>query len=175
VHRFEGLCNLRGEANQLTRFECTFLQQSTHGFASYKLHGDKEPALVLAHFIDCGDARMIQGRSDAGFSENHLPLFMVLDVFLGKEFQRDRSTELQVFRPIHHSHSPSSELGFHYVMCDFRAKHHGVRQVSGKSPASYGRYPATSTAFKSWCQVLVGKGGHFRTVPMPDWLMAGWR
>src|SRR5262252_1750155 len=144
VHGFESLCDLCGKTNQPTRFERTFLQQDPHGFASYKFHGDKEPALVLAHLIDCCDARMVQGRRNAGFRENHLSLLMVPSVFFGKEFQRDGPPELQVFRAVDHSHSPATELCFHYVMCDFRAKHHSIRQALGKLPAWYDRHPATS-------------------------------
>jgi hypothetical protein len=155
VHRFESLCDLCGEANQPARFECTFLQQNTHGLASYKLHGDEEPALVLAHFIDCRDARMIQGRSDAGFRENHLPLFSMPGVFLGKEFQRDGPLELQVLGAVHHTHSAASEFRFHHVMCNFRTEHYRDRQVLRRLPAWYGRHLAQSTGTAIWTRRLM--------------------
>jgi hypothetical protein len=67
---------------------------------------------------------MVQRGRSFGFPLESAECLCVVGEFVGKELQGDVATELQVFRLIHHTHSPTADLAEDAVMGDSLA--HGL-------------------------------------------------
>ncbi len=87
--------------------ECLPLQQ---------FHGDEGSSIDLIDFVDGADVRVIKRRCCLGFPLKAAEGLRIVRKFVGKKFQGDVATELQIFRLIHHAHATAAYLQQDAVM-----------------------------------------------------------
>ena len=65
---------------------------------------------MFAHIVHCADVRVIERRSNPGFSLEAINRGAIGREFFGKELQRDFAAKARVDRAIDHSHASAPEL-----------------------------------------------------------------
>jgi len=88
-----------------------------------QFHGDKGAPIGLVDFVNRADVRMIQRGRSLGFPLEAAEGLCIVGEFVGKEFQGDVTTELEVFRLVDHAHSPATDLAEDAVVRDGLADH----------------------------------------------------
>jgi hypothetical protein len=66
--------------------------------------------------VDRADVRVVQRGRSLGLPLETAEGLHVVGKFVGKEFQGDVATELQVFCLVHHAHAPTTDLAKYAVM-----------------------------------------------------------
>src|SRR5258708_20162044 len=80
--------------------QCLSLQQ---------FHGDEGSPIGLVNLVDRAYVRMIQRGRSFRFPPESAEGLRVVGEFVGQELQGDVAAELQVFRLIHHTHTPAAD------------------------------------------------------------------
>ena len=81
-----------------------------------QFHGNEGSSIDLIYFVDRADVRVVQRGRSLGLPLETAKGLRVVGKFVGKEFQGDVATELQVFCLVHHAHAPTADLAEDAVM-----------------------------------------------------------
>jgi hypothetical protein len=81
-----------------------------------KFHGDERSPIGLVNLVDRADVRVVQRGRSLGLPLETAEGLHVVGKFVGKEFQGDVATELQVFCLVHHTHASPADLAEYAVM-----------------------------------------------------------
>src|SRR5438552_1220535 len=71
---------------------------------------------MFANIVNRADIRMVQNRSGSRFAEEPLDRCSVAADFGGEELQSHIASQADVFRSVHHAHSPTAQLLDHTIM-----------------------------------------------------------
>jgi len=110
VRRVERLGNLHTQVEHLVQVHGFVPDQMLQGLAVQKLHDDEGMAVMLADFVNCADAGMVERRSGARFALEPLERLTVLGRLLGQELQRHRTAQAEVFGLVHHTHATATQF-----------------------------------------------------------------
>ena len=83
-----------------------------------QFHRDKGSPIGLINLVDGADVRMVQSGGSLGLPLETAESLCVMGEVVGKELQGDMATELEVFRLVHHTHAPATDLAEDAVMGD---------------------------------------------------------
>jgi hypothetical protein len=78
--------------------------------------GDEGSPIGLVNLVDRADIRVVQGGRSFGFPLETAEGLRVVGKFVGKEFQGDVATELEVFGLVNDTHAPAPDLAEDAVM-----------------------------------------------------------
>ena len=81
-----------------------------------QFHGDEGSPIGLINLVDRADVRVVQRGSSLGFPLETAKSLCVVGELVGKEFQGDVATELEVFGLVDHAHAPAPDLAEYAVM-----------------------------------------------------------
>ena len=84
--------------------------------AFQQLHGDEGLPVGFVDFVNGADVRMIERGRGLGFALKTAQGLRVLGDVLGQKFQRDRASELEVFRFVDHPHAARCPRPKHAVV-----------------------------------------------------------
>ena len=88
------------------------------GLALQQFHGDEGSPIGLVNLVDGADVRVVQRGRSLGLPLETAESLCIVGKVVGKELQGDVATELQVFRLVHHTHAPATDLEEYAVMGD---------------------------------------------------------
>src|SRR6266852_2194765 len=143
--RFQSFCHLCPQPNQLGDFERAIFQELPQIFSRDELHGNVEPAVIFADFIDGGHARMVERRGGARLGENHRPVFGALLPLVGEHLEGDGALQANVAGAIDHTHPAPTQLRFNPVMGNVLAEHDLLFGKTAICKESYGSPQGKST------------------------------
>jgi len=100
-----------------------------------QFHGYEGSPVGLVDFVDRADIQVAQGGRSLGFPLETAEGLCIVGEFVGKELQGDVTTELEVFRLAHNTHSAAADPAEDAVVRDGLADHWGESYVceTGKS------------------------------------------
>ena len=84
--------------------------------AFQQFHGNKGSPIDLVDLMDRADVRVIKRGCCLGFPLKAAEGLRIVREFVRKKLQSDVTTELEVFRLIHHTHSTTTDLAENAVM-----------------------------------------------------------
>jgi hypothetical protein len=122
--------NLNTQPQNRVDLEWPGLDPLFQGLALEKFHGDEGAPIVFINFINRADVGMVQGRRSFGFAPEAAKSFGILCDRIGKEFERDKASQLKVLSLVDDAHTPAAGLLDHTIVRDGWANH-GIGAMLG--------------------------------------------
>jgi len=117
VSRIQRVCDLGGKTQEQAYVERACGQHLRQRLAFEQLHDDERATLMLVHFVDGADARVIERRRRARLAHEAVHRHRCRRRVDVQELQRDHPRERQVVRLVHDAHATgANELGDAIVM-----------------------------------------------------------
>jgi len=123
VRDIEGIGNFERDRNQLIELQRPAGDAVLERNAFEQLHHDKGAAIVLADLVNRANVGMVQGRGSPCLTAKALQSDGALRQIVRQKLERHVAAEAQVFRFVHHTHSPATQALENAVMRDGLADH----------------------------------------------------
>src|SRR5207248_1322489 len=118
VRRFQSFGDINGEHHQTIQLERPPLNAVLQGVAFEEFHCDIGSAVLLANIVEDADVRVIQSGSSPRLLLKTAGSSHVVSDVVVQEFEGDKAAEADVFRLIHYTHTPVTQLLENAVMGD---------------------------------------------------------
>src|SRR5579864_253129 len=81
----------------------------TPGLTFQQFHGNEGAPVDLVDFVDRANVGMVQGRSRARLAAKSVKRLRIAGQFVRQKLEGDATTELKIFRFVHHAHTPAHQ------------------------------------------------------------------
>src|SRR5262249_28071142 len=131
VSGIQRIGNLDGQRQQAIHLKWLPADLALQRFALQELHRDEMAALGLADLIDGADIGVIERGCGARLALETLQCSRVVLHLRRQEFEGYVPSEIQVFRLVHHAHTPAAQLRQDTVMRNRLAYHEVLWGLAG--------------------------------------------
>ena len=128
VRRVQGVGGFDADVQELVNLDRPRVEELAQRPPLHQLHDDEGVSLELVDVVDRTDVRVVQRRRRAGFRAKPLHRLRIMRKILGNEFERNGSSEPDVFGAVNHAHAARSELPHHAIMRNCPSDHGHFRR-----------------------------------------------
>lgn len=104
-----------------------------------QFHGNELHPVVLVDLVDSADVRVIQGRRGARLTPKSIDGLSIAGVVYRQKLERDLPGQLDVFRPVDHTHAARAKPFEDAMMRNYLPNHEGEGRSLCRAPAQVNR------------------------------------